>query len=100
MHTTTQAAPTPTDALRTAMQRAWNISADCSPEEHAAHLLMCALEPLTDRDDDASITLPAVALQSVLEGLVNTLYGQRVAMQSVCGVINTALRATPAEVQP
>lgn len=46
-----------------------------STAAHAAHLLLSALAPLTDRDDDADITLPAAALQGLLEDLVNELHG-------------------------
>lgn len=46
-----------------------------STAAHAAHLLLSALAPLTERDDDADITLPAAALQGLLEDLVNELHG-------------------------
>lgn len=107
MHTTPQAAPAnaldaaskspqaeTADALRAASRLAASIGNDGSTEEHAAHLLLSALQPLTDRDDDADITLPAVALKSLLEELVNTLYDHRVTMRCVSAAIRDHLQAT------
>ena len=107
MHTTPQAAPADAldaaskspqaetaDALRAAFRSTASIGKDARPEEHAAHLLLSALQPLTDRDDDADITLPAVALKSLLEELVNTLYDHRAAMRCVSAAIRDHLQAT------
>lgn len=55
----------------------------CDGDQDAAHLLLTALNPLVERDDDADITLPAAALQRLLEGLVNALYSQQVSMRAL-----------------
>lgn len=69
--------------LRAAIQRAAQDYNNADSDKDAAHLLLTALAPLIERDDDADITLPAAALQRMLEGLVNTLYSQQVSMRSL-----------------
>ena len=66
--TTTLAADAAVIALRNAMQSAALYAGRCDSDEDAAHLLLTALTPLVERDDDAAITLPAAALQRLLEG--------------------------------
>lgn len=69
-------------------------------EQDAAHLLLTALAPLIERDDDADITLPAAALQRLLEGLVNTLYSQQVSLRSLRDAALAHLQHAAAEAQP
>ncbi len=94
--TTTLAADAAVIALRNAMQSAALYAGRCDSDEDAAHLLLTALTPLVERDDDAAITLPAAALQRLLEGLVNALYGQRASMRGLHHAASNLLK----EVQP
>ena len=66
-------------------------------DQDAARLLLTALNPLVERDDDADITLPAAALQRLLEGLVNALYSQQVSMRAMRDAALAHLKHATAE---
>lgn len=81
MNEHTQAAPAAnTLAARIIYHDLLHVDLDASTAQNAAHLLLSAIKPLAAIDDDADITLPATALQSLLENLVDELHGMRVAM--------------------